>query len=439
MTLSRGVLDRSVAVVACVVLASTEAAAEPVSLRYINGVIEGVEATRRDLPRLTRLAEKAAGKLLAGGELVAPAVAPWWASELSGRAGGPMRVLRNATGDGAGDVALFALPHPALATLKTAAALQEVLSSRASLYVLGPSSMVADYQTADGKLLGGSQRLACLGGPPIGAGLFPRENLPPLAPYRPVIEMVRGWTFIGEVVDACTRQGKMPTIWQSIALPGSRARNASIKLGTGPRAGQFPMFHADRHVAAMAPGAAGRQYLDAIARYLRGLRGQGKQLVRAGQWMTDALRSGRRVVAMAQGHAPSLIVGRDNETKLPIDLYAGGYDRAVVPHAKPGDTVVALCYMEIPVDAVLETLAKGCKVVIACPYGLPAKLESKPGLLWLDTGWQVGDAAVTVPGYDVKMLPASAVMQMSTLYALVAEMAARDQAALRPSGSGAAR
>jgi hypothetical protein len=70
-------------------------------------------------------------------------------------------------------------------------------------------------------------------------------------------------------------------------------------------------------------------------------------------------------------------------------------------------------------------------VIIACPHGLPAELADAPGLLWLDTAWQVGDAVVSVPGYDVKMLPASAVMQMATLYALTAEMVTRAPS-LRP-------
>ena len=397
------------------------------AVRYLDGIAEEVAAARRDLPRLTKLAEQAAGNLLAGGELIAPPVAPWWASELTGRAGGPMRVMRDASKAGKRDVALFALPHPALADLKTAAALQSVLDGSADLYVLGPDSIVSTYRTPDGRMIGGRRKLACLGGPPMGAGLFPRQNLPPVAPFRPVAELVRGWVFIGEVVAACTRQGKMPTIWQSIAIPGSRQRNASIKTTSGPHAGQFPFLHADRRVPPMPPGKAGAAYLDAIARYLRVLRSQADRFARAGQWLADARRSRHRVVAIAQGHSPVLIVGRDNETRVPIKLYAGDYVKGIVPHAKPGDAVVALCYMAIPVEAVIGTLDKGCRVVIACPYGLPDALKDRPNLLWLDTAWQVGDAAVDVPGYDVKMLPASAVMQMSALYALVAETVGQDQ------------
>jgi len=409
-----------------VLAASAPAAEKGPGAQYLDGLAAEVKAATRDLPRLAKLAEQAARGLLDGGELYAPPVTPWWTAELSGRAGGPMRVLRDASAGGENDVAVFPLPHPALATLRTATALQDVLRGRANLYVLGSDAMVGDYQTPDGKLIGATRRLACLGGPNVGAGLLKRDNLPPLAPYRPVIEMVRGWVFVGEVVAACTRRGKMPTIWQSIVLTGSRARNASCKIASGSRAGQFPFFHTDRRVSPIPSGRAGRQYLDAIARYLRGLRSQPEQLKRAGQWMAEARRAGHRVVAMAQGHSPALIVGPRNETRLPIDMYAGDYVKGIIPHAKPGDVVVAMCYMVIPTDKVLETLGKGCRVVIACPHGLPVELRGKPNLLWLDLGWQVGDAVVPVPGYDVKMLPASAVMQMSALYALVAEMVGED-------------
>jgi len=423
---ARKIAAASLALVHLLLAPAAPAAEKSPAVRYLDGLAAEVKAATRDLPRLTELAEQAARGLLDGGELYAPPVTPWWTAELSGRAGGPMRVLRDASGGGEKDVAVFPLPHPALATLRTATALQNVLRGRANLYVLGSDAMVGDYQTPDGTLIGATRRLACLGGPNVGAGLFKRDNLPPLACYRPVIEMVRGWVFVGELVAACTQRGKMPTIWQSIVVPGSRARNASFKIASGPQAGQFPFFCADRRVSPIPPGRAGRQYLEAITRYLRGLRGQAEQLKRAGQWMAEARQAGHRVVAMAQGHAPALIVGTDNETQLPIDMYPGDYVKGIVPHAKPGDAVVAFCYMVIPADKVLETLGKGCKVAIACPHGLPAELRGKPNLLWLDLGWPVGDAVVPVPGYDVKMLPASAVMQMSALYALVAEMVARD-------------
>ncbi|MBN1342064.1 MAG: hypothetical protein JXQ73_05250 [Phycisphaerae bacterium] len=397
----------------------------PPAARYLDGIGAEIEAVSRDLPRLTQLAERAAAKLLAGGELYAPPVETWWAAELTGRAGGPMRVERDASKSTEKDVAVFALPHPGLAEVKTAAALQAAIKGKADLYVLGPESMVSDYQTPDGAILGGGRRLACLGGPNVGTGLFPRDRLPPLAPYRPVIELVRGWVFIGEVVAACTRGGKMPTMWESIALPGSRERNAAIKIASGPQANQFPLFHLDRTVPPLPAGQVGKAYLDAIRRYLEILRKQTSQLAQAGEWMAQARKNDHRVVAMAQGHCPALIIGLHDETQMPIDMYPGDYVTGIVPHAKAGDAAVAFCYLAMPVDKVIETLREGCKVILAYPYGLPKALEGKPGLLWLDLGWQVGDAAVAVPGYDVKILPASAVMQMSALYAMVAEMAGR--------------
>lgn len=403
------------------------------AVKYIDGVVAVVDSARGDLPRLTKLAEHAAGKLLAGGELYASPVAGWWQGELCGRAGGPMRVGRNISRATKSDVAIFALPHPALATLDTASALHAVLECGADLYVLGPKSMSADYQTPGGTLLGGSQRLSCLGGPEIGAGLYPRRKLPPMAPYRPVADLVRGWTFVGEVVGACTRGGKMPTMYQSIVVPGSGKRNASFKAKSGPGAGQVPFFHPDRRVPPVSRGKLGGEYLDVISRHLRVLRRQAGVLARGGLWMAEAKRKGRRVVAMAQGHAPALIISRKNEAKMPIDMYPGDYVSGIVPHAKAGDTVVALCYMAIPADKVIETLGKGSRVIIACPHGLPAELKDRSNLLWLDTAWKVGDAAVTVPGYDVKILPPSAVMQMTTLYALIAEMVERDDA-LRSDG-----
>ncbi len=394
--------------------------------RYLDGLLSEIESVKRRLPDLTRLASNAASKLIAGGDLYAPPVAQWWTSELTGRAGGPMRVLSDIRRAGERDVAVFAPPVLGRASVETVRLLQDAMASRASLFVLGSPSCLNDPRISDEYRRTASRVIASLGGPAPDAGLYPRRNLPPLAPYAPVVQIVEGWTFVGEVVGACTRDGKMPTIWQSIAMPGSRERNAAIKIASGPQSGQFPFFHADRHVTPLAPGAAGTQYLDTVIGHLRTLKAQSEQFVRGARWMAGARSAGHRVLAIAQGHCPALIVGPHNETSLPIEMYPGDFLTGIVPHTKPGDAVIAFNYMQPPVDRIRETLAKPCKVILSCPYGLPTGLNGQGDLLWLDLGWKVGDAAVDVPGYDVKMLPVSAAVQMSALYALIAEMAGLD-------------
>jgi hypothetical protein len=421
-------MTRTSGFVCCLTILSSAclAADTAPAIRYLDGVIAEVASVKRDLPRLTRQAQQAADRLLAGGEFYAPPIAPWWASEVTGRAGGPMRVIGDMSRATERDVALFALPDPARMTADKTQLLRRAVDIHAALFILGSRSSLDALKAKGIDLSNCNPAPDFLGGPDLNAGLYPRQGLPPLAPYAPVIDLVNGWSFVGEVVGACTRQGRMPTIWQSIAVPGSRERNAAIRNRSGPQTGQCPFFHAEYKVAPLAPGAAGASYIETVTRHLRALKGQPDPFARAARWMLDARTAGHRVLAVAQGHSPALIVGLNNESRLPIEMHEGDFVTGVVPHARPGDTVIAFNYMRLPVDKVREVLARPCKVIIACPYGLPSELNGQPNLIWLDLGWKVGDAAVEVPGYDVKMLPVSAVVQMSALYALIAEMASLD-------------
>ena len=49
-------------------------------------------------------------------------------------------------------------------------------------------------------------------------GLFAADNFEPVAPVRPFSQFLRGWAVAGEMVAACTRAGKMPTLWMSVWL-----------------------------------------------------------------------------------------------------------------------------------------------------------------------------------------------------------------------------
>jgi uncharacterized phosphosugar-binding protein len=55
-------------------------------------------------------------------------------------------------------------------------------------------------------------------------------------------------------------------------------------------------------------------------------------------------------------------------------------------------------------------------------------LDTSLADIYLDPKWMVGDAIVDVPGYDIKILPPSAVLNGLLFYAVIAE-------ALPPSSS----
>ena len=50
-----------------------------------------------------------------------------------------------------------------------------------------------------------------------------------ICPTDTVINIINAWTWTGEFIGACTRQGKMPTVYESYGLPGGRERDVKYK------------------------------------------------------------------------------------------------------------------------------------------------------------------------------------------------------------------
>ena len=73
-------------------------------------------------------------------------------------------------------------------------------------------------------------------------------------------------------------------------------------------------------------------------------------------------------------------------------------------------------------DLVEKAGAKAAWII--APTG-PLDAVTRRGDIVIDQHWRLGDAIVTVPGYDVRILPPSAVTQLACYWAVVGEAAAR--------------
>lgn len=376
---------------------------------------------RRDLPDLVRMGEAMARPILAGGDLVPAGVAPFWPSEFSGRAGGLMGLRwRDWQPRTRRDVAYFALPDPRTWDPRTDATLARLMKSPAQLFVIGRREDLA--------ALGSTRRFAGFtGGAAPGAGLGGTGAFRPLAPLREFEQIVRGWAVAAEFIAACTRAGRMPVIWMSVWLEGAMVRNAFfVKQDNLREPWSAPMFHEDRYITPLAPGRAAGEYLDLMESILATLDGQADALARAGRWMAEAHRAGRRVRAVAVGHSYPEIL-RLPEKGYPIEWGHSVSDlrRAVPRDLREGDVALHLGYAPVDVGDVGRILGRGLRFIYTSPYGRPAALASRPGLLWLDLPWRPGDACVDVPGYGVRIVPSSSGAQTMAYFAIVAEMADR--------------
>jgi hypothetical protein len=377
-----------------------------------------------------------ARRALAGGDLFPPAISPFWPREFSGRAGGLMGIRGpDWQPQSKKDMAYFAVPDPRRWDARKDERLRQLMASKAALFVIG--------RPEDLEAAGSPRRFAGFtGGAAPEAGLYGLDEVRPLAPLRPFEQLVRGWSAAGEFVGACTRAGRMPILWMSVWLEGAIVRNASFTpLNNLHEPWPTPMFHQERYVPPLAPGYAAREFLDFVEGMLAALERQLDSLARAGRWLAEARRAGRRLWTVAVGHSYPEILDRP-ASGYPLEWGRSVSDlrKAVPRDLGPGDVALHLGYSPVDVKDVAGILNRGVRFIYTSPYGgAPAggarrepagpagraALKSHENLLWFDLPWRPGDACVDVPGYSVRLIPSSSAAHTMAYFAILSEMAER--------------
>ena len=389
---------------------------------FLAEALRRTAALRRETAHFTQLGEKMAQPLLAGGDLCLPPVGSFSHSEFSGRAGGLMGIRWAERPASSKDVAFFGLPDPRRWKPQEDEAFQKQLSSRRRLFVIGRPDEV------EGKL---RRRISGFtGGARAEEGLHALGEQRPLAPYRPFEQLVRGWLTKGELIAACTRKGLMPTIWMSVWFEGALARNtALIKHNSNRREPWLvPLLHdKDYYVPPLPRGRVATEYLRLVDSLIETLDRQARALTRAGDWMAQAHRAGKRVAATAVGHSYPQILGLPKESNYPVRWGTTNSDLATAIPADlgKGDVYIHLGYSPVDVRKVSAILRRGIRFIYTSPYGRPEALKDHEGLIWLDLPWRPGDASIDVPGYSVRILPLSAVAHTLAYFSLLSEMAGR--------------
>jgi hypothetical protein len=205
-------------------------------------------------------------------------------------------------------------------------------------------------------------------------------------------------------------------------MPGSTHHNALYRGHTFHSSGEPQM-------QPVQPGVAGRAYLDSIDKMVREIRAQetGK-IVEVGKEMGQRAGSNPAVIT-AQAH----MVGHEfwGEGKW-FQTQKGDLETAL---GSGGMLIFLGYYNGVPQqmwDAVRRAKAKG---VWALAPALDEKLTLQPdgeqvhpgqeldfkqyGDVFINQHWDVGDAATTMPGYDIRILPPSAEAQLFIYEALM--------------------
>ncbi len=399
--------------------------AQTPAMQYLKLVKKSLARVRKDVPAISAMGEKMASHLLAGGELYDSPVCPFWPHEFGGRAGGLMGIRHGKPKD-KNDVAFFCVPDRRNWDAKNDKVLAKLMESKSQLFVIGREDDVAAV---------GSGRFAGFtGGAEPEEGLYGYGKYRPLAPVRLFEQFVRAWIATGEMITACIRGGKMPTIWMSVWLEGALVRNSGMVTVAHNNLREpwpVPLFHEDRFIPPLAPGYACGEFLDAMDRILDVLVNQAAQLDQAGEWMAQAKAAGKRNWAVLVGHSYPRILDIPMEepktSEYPIEW---GHSYSDLSIALPkdftrGDTALHLGYAPVNMKAFAAIMKRGIRLIHTTPYGRPAELKDRPNFLWLDLPWRPADASVDIPGYSVRILPSSSSAQSMAYNAILCSMADR--------------
>ncbi len=375
---------KTVFMVACV--RAFGVAATPVE-SYVRRVQKLIAQHRRKVGRLKVPAELVAEALFAGGAFNLGGSDAGWVREGSGRSGGVMNIgqLSPTTNAGPGDVVWLSYSARTYeAQLQTAADLER---KRCLVMAFGPR-------------------------PVIGVPGF-QHWIDSLTPWNAdqdftlLGNVLSLWTLTGEVAAASARRGRTLVFYRSGNLPRLHPelpeRNSLYRGRT---------FHGDGepHMKPVQPGVAARAYLDYIDKMFHGVQAHelGK-IVEVGKEMGRRSAS-RPALLMANSHMMHDELWGEGKW---YKEYKGDIKQLATTLGPDGYLIWLGYFNGVPPDlweAVRLAKAKAAWIVVPLP-GQKLDFEQY-GDVFINQQWETGDAAVVMPGYDVRILPPSGVAQL---------------------------
>lgn len=215
------------------------------------------------------------------------------------------------------------------------------------------------------------------------------------------------WTLTGEVAAATARRGKTLVFWQSLFYPTLhpefQGRNDRFRGHTFHEKGEPQM-------EPVQPGVAARAYLDSIATMFHDIQAQE---------LDKILSVGKEMGRRSASHPATLLIVSHmmhdevwGEGKW-FKEYKGDNEHLAAVLGPDGYLVYLGYYDGVPPgtwDAVRRAKAKAAWIVVPLA-GQNLNFEQY-GDVMIDQHYEPGDAAVAMPGYDIKILPPSGITQL---------------------------
>ena len=386
----------------------------------------GTREAESQIPAMTRAGEAVAKRLQAGGGLLMASVRPDFADEGVVRAGGLM-LAKKYTPEGklsSSDAVIVGWTNTSPdEDLKLVQRLHKTGAYVVGIGPLPPATHAAEHLAHCDVHLVSSLKIpapvtACFGG----------HNYPLISLQNLAIL----WAFQGELVSALTRVGLMPTMYQSVLVPGARKRNE-------PFHGR--PFHERGATTAVPPGKLGRNYLIRLGEIFETLRDKETRNINEVAFAcTRVKKEGHQIYAYLIPHFPVYQTGVPGDPKFMVPLEEihgetpGQEELAKKLH--PGDLLFFLGYARRPGDAYQLARKKGAITVeIITGMGKKNLPGPEPDHV-IYPHWPYYDAMVTVPGYDIPVLPSSGIVQTSIYWAVLGSMVAITKEEARAPNSG---
>ena len=367
---------------------------------YYDRYVSNLGAIEAEIDSIVPAAE-AAAKLYVGGRNLGVRGGAGLREELGGRSGGLMPY--HAERGNAGDIMIYAFGVRTSRKTGLADSLDKELADAETL-AAGGSLVIGIASLEQLEKLGRLDRARSICAFLLDNRAGPTDGMATDGQGRPLLSTfvtanpVVLWVWQAEFFAACTRLGKTPTMWQSIAVDRDLKRAKRYKK---------VRFHEDQQVHPIKPGRLGRAYLHELRRVLEDIADKSwPALMQTALRAAEVLRGGGRVQVLAQGHYPP-------------HHHRGGY--ATDPGhlselSKPGkaDFAIALGYCAPPGHprwARLDELRGAGQGVAWITSGYMNRNQEflRDNEIFLDQQWAEGDALVAVEGYDVRICPPSGI------------------------------
>ena len=234
-----------------------------------------------------------------------------------------------------------------------------------------------------------------------------------VVPLDQAADAIALWTWTAEFTAACTRLGKMPTLYKGYAFPGSHERAAAIGKAK---------FH-DARPPAVAPLQLGQAYLQILSQTMQAVHDQEMPQIKAvAQLAIQARDAHHGVMAYVESH---IMIWQFEVARDPGLFTRIGYWLSLRKDVKleKGDFIFAIGYTELFDTKTYDFFAQKARAAGAnVAWSIGGYADKKPALapgeIFIDQMWKADDAVVEVPGYDIRIFPTSGIMQ-ELLYQMV--------------------